>query len=192
MLLRELSIDVAADPDRRRHRGPGDRLRRAESRARRHLGLLPDPRGSGAGRRSRADQRRLRHGRADQPADDRPARRRGRRAGVSERHDHGAREPEQAVRVRHRGRAGRLQREHRSRDGHDPRSRRVDGARRRLGPLLLAPLEIVGVESLADGAATFRVEVQDAAAHPGQGRQRAAPPADEHVRRPRIRPFSGH
>ena len=53
------------------------------------------------------------------------------------------------------------------------------------GPLVLAPLEILGVESLADGAATIRVEVQDAAARPGQGRQRAAPAPDGHIRRPR-------
>ena len=52
------------------------------------------------------------------------------------------------------------------------------------GALVLAPIEILGVESLADGAATIRIEVQDASAQPGQGRQRAAPPAARRVRRP--------
>mgnify|MGYP003694445219 CR=1 FL=1 len=57
--------------------------------------------------------------------------------------------------------------------GHDARGRRRRWSTTRSGaPLLLAPLEILGVESLADGAATVRVEVQDAAAQPGQGRQR--------------------
>jgi small conductance mechanosensitive channel len=54
------------------------------------------------GRRSRAHQQRHRHGGTDQPPHDRPARRRWGGPGVPERIDHGARKPEQAVRLRSR------------------------------------------------------------------------------------------
>ena len=80
--------------------------------------------------------------RADQSADDRAARRRGRGAGVPERHDHRAGELEQAVRVCRRRRAGRLQGE----------LDRVIGTIREVGAtmqedaawgaVLLAPIEI--------------------------------------------------
>ena len=53
------------------------------------------------------------------------------------------------------------------------------------GALVLAPIEILGIESLADGAATIRTKFKTHAAQPGQGRQRAAPPAARRVRRPR-------
>ncbi len=53
------------------------------------------------------------------------------------------------------------------------------------GALVLAPLEILGVESLADGAATIRVKFKTLPLNQGQGGQRAAPAPDEHVRRPR-------
>ena len=49
-----------AHPDGCRHRRARDRLRRAEPGARRHLGVLPDSRGSGPDRRPGADQRRHR------------------------------------------------------------------------------------------------------------------------------------
>ena len=96
-----------------------------------------------------------------------------------------ARQSQQAVRVRPRRHSDRLQREHGSGDGHHARSRRVDGARRALGRAAVqAPLEVVGIDSLADGAATITHEIQDPPAQPGQGRQRAAAAADEHARRP--------
>ena len=42
--------------------------------------------------------------------------------------------------------------------GTDARGRRVDGARSAPGrAVILAPLEVLGIESLADGAATLRV-----------------------------------
>lgn len=47
-----------AHPDGRRHCGAGDRVRRPAPGARRDCRLLPDPRRSGANRRSGADQRR--------------------------------------------------------------------------------------------------------------------------------------
>ena len=53
------------------------------------------------------------------------------------------------------------------------------------GPLVLAPLEVLGIESLADGAAHDARQVQDAAAQSGQRRQRAAAAADGRIRRPR-------
>ncbi len=53
------------------------------------------------------------------------------------------------------------------------------------GALLLAPLEIIGVESLDRRGGDRPREVQDAAAQSGQGGQRAAPPPDDRVRRPR-------
>ena len=126
MLLRELSIDVlpiltgAGIAGLAIGFGAQNLVRDVIS------GLLPDPRRSGAHRRSRAHQRRRRHRRADQPAHDRAARRRRRGAGVPERHDHGARESQQAVRVRDGRRAHRLQREHGSRD----RARFARSARR--------------------------------------------------------------
>ena len=80
----------------------------------------------------------------------------------------------------------RLQREHRSRLRDDSRGRRVRcSAMPAWGSLVLEPIEVVGVESLADGFATIRVQIQDAAAPSGQGRQRAAAAADDDVRRPR-------
>src|SRR6266705_303326 len=76
----------------RRH-APADLewLRRAESRPRRHLGILSHPRRSGEDWRRGPHQRRRRHRGTDQPADHRPARRRGRRPGLSQRHDYRAR-----------------------------------------------------------------------------------------------------
>src|SRR5262249_6113423 len=175
----------AADSDRRRHRRPRDRLRRAEPGARRHLRLLSDPRGSGAHRRPCPDQRDCRHRRADQPAHDRAARRRRGRAGVSQRHDYGACESEQAVRVRDRRPADRLRREHRPRVRYDPRSRHVDGKRPRVGAA-----GALAARDRRDRIAGRRRghrprEVQDAAAQSRPRRERAAAAPHEHVGRPR-------
>ena len=78
------------------------------------------------------------------------------RAGVSERHRHRAREPEQAVRLRDRRRAGAVQRKPGPRVRDDSGGGRVDAGRSGWAPLLLAPIEILGVESIADGRATIR------------------------------------
>ena len=45
-------------------------------------------------------------------------------------------------------------------------------------PLLLSPIDVVGVESIADGFAHGAREIQDAAAQPGDGRQRIATAVD--------------
>src|SRR5581483_4337151 len=123
-------------------------------------------------------------GRADQPADDRPARRRGRGAGVPERHDHRARESQQAVRVRGRRGEGGLQRKPRSGDGDAEGSGRVDGEGRALGRrrarAARCPRRRIARRRRRDNSR----EVQDAAAQPGQGRERAAAAVVVRVRRP--------
>ena len=53
------------------------------------------------------------------------------------------------------------------------------------GPLVLAPLDVVGIESLADGAATIRVKFKTQPLNQGQDRQRAAAAVDGRVRRAR-------
>ena len=159
MLLRELSIDVAADPDRRRHRGAGDRLRRAEPGARRHLRLFPDPRGPGARRRL--------------------ARING-VAGTVEQINLRTivlRDGEGAVQVFPNGTITALANLSKQfayaivdvRVAYSENMDRVVGTMREVGDVdgagsacgarcVLAPIEIVGVESLAGGVATIRVK----------------------------------
>ena len=50
------------------------------------------------------------------------------------------------------------------------------------GPLVLAPIEVVGVESLADGWATVRAKFKTQPLNQGTSRQRAAAAADDRVR----------
>ena len=87
------------------------------------------------------------------------ARRRGRRRRYSQRHHHRAGQSQQAVRLRDRGCPRGLRREHGSRDGNDAAR---SGRRCRDDPVwalvILSPLDVLGIESLADGAATLRVE----------------------------------
>ena len=98
--------------------------------------------------------------RAGQPADDRAARRRRRRPRVSQRHGHGARQPEQAVFKRRSSTCGSpTARISTACSAVDWRSRRVDaGGPRRGRRCCSSPIEIVGVESLADGFAPVRAK----------------------------------
>ena len=102
-----------------------------------------------------------------------------------ERHGDRAGQSQQAVRVRRRRRAGGLQREHRPRDRHDPRGRRVDGARPGVGAALLEPLEIARRRIARRRPGDDPRQVQDRCRSIRAGRQRTAPPADGRLRRPR-------
>ena len=147
-----------ADPDRRRHRRARDRLRRAEPGPRRHLGfflILEDQVRIGdlaringvAGTVEQINLRTIVLRDGEGAVQVFPNGTITALANLSKQFAYAVVD----VRIAYSENIG-------SRDGHDARSRRVDGARPAWGAFVLAPLEIVGIESLADGAATVRVK----------------------------------
>ena len=113
--------------DRRRHCRTCRRLRRPDAGARRHLGFLPHPRGSGTRRRCRRRQWNRWAGRTSEPANDRVARRRRHGARLPERRGEDAGEQVEGLRLLRDHDRRALRRRSRPR-------RRGDENRRRLAP----------------------------------------------------------